>query len=100
MEKTIFTEHEMEAALQLIQLSGESEQSSGKGKKKIFVKKRRQEDRDYESQGSSSTSDVTSHVSPRFAVVNDGDEDYDSDGNMRKNKKKFRSIVEVYKISR
>ncbi|PWA59707.1 hypothetical protein CTI12_AA387470 [Artemisia annua] len=92
MEKTIFTEHEMEAALQLIQLSGESDVQ---GKEK----KRRQEDRD-ESQGSSSTSDITSHVSPRFAVVNDDDEDYDSDGNMRKNKKKFRSIVEVYKISR
>nr|GEV21012.1 hypothetical protein [Tanacetum cinerariifolium] len=115
MEKIIFTEPEMEAALQLIQLSGESdtqERSSGKSLTvsndnssyfvESFMKKRRQEDRD-ESHESSTSSEITSapkgHVSPRFAA-NDDEDDYDSDGNMKKNKKKFRSIVEVYKMSR
>ncbi|KAL8242407.1 hypothetical protein R6Q59_012709 [Mikania micrantha] len=101
---TRFTSPEMEAALHLIQLSGDTDVdvhvtgfSSSSGE--VFpakMKRRRKEsvcDHHDESQGSN-TSDVTSGP-----VVTGFDDDCVA-GSMRRKRKKFRSIVEIYKISR
>ncbi|KAJ0442974.1 hypothetical protein HanIR_Chr16g0815471 [Helianthus annuus] len=105
----LFTSPEMQAALHLIQLSGgESDghgfsYTSGEVLTASFKRRRRRTresvsvcDRD-ESQGSC-TSDVTSGRRNggvrRFVAEDDGD-----DVAGRKKKKKFRSIVEIYKIS-
>ncbi|KAC9968859.1 hypothetical protein E3N88_45013 [Mikania micrantha] len=101
---TRFTSPEMEAALHLIQLSGDTDVdvdvtgfSSSSGE--VFpakMKRRRKEsvcDHHYESQGSN-TSDVTSGP-----VVTGFDDDCVA-GSMRRKRKKFRSIVEIYKISK
>ncbi|KAJ9538262.1 hypothetical protein OSB04_030995 [Centaurea solstitialis] len=110
-EHSRFTEPEMEAALQLIQLSGESDVdlhgfslSSAEAlattntiKKTI---RRGKEDHD-ESQGSS-TSDITSAPPRRFVARRFEAEDEDDDAagsNWRRKRKKFRSVSEIYKIS-
>ncbi|KAI3815407.1 hypothetical protein L1987_15074 [Smallanthus sonchifolius] len=96
MEKsrpTRFTKPEMEAALHLIQLSGESDGggfSNSSGEVLSTSMKRRKEfacDHD-EIQGSSTT-DVTS--GPGKIVVPEDDKDVA--GSMRGKRKKFRSIV-------
>lgn len=99
MEESRFTEPEMEAALQLIQLSGESEC----GEKPM--KKPRNEKQDHDESQGSSTSDITSvprrFIVPRF-VADDDDDDNENDvsGSRRRKRKKFRSIIEIYKITK
>lgn len=113
-QQSRFTEPEVEAALQLIQLSSESDaylqghvlsNSSGEILATISMKRRTKEvvgDHD-ESQGSS-TSDITSAVRrffvPRFEEEGDHeDENNDVAGSRRRKRKKFRSVIELYKIS-
>ncbi|KAL4588491.1 hypothetical protein LXL04_001382 [Taraxacum kok-saghyz] len=111
-----FTEPEVEAALQLIQLSGESDaylhdhglsnSSAGDGLATSMKRKNKEGVGDHEESQGSSTSDITSaprrFFGPRFEAEGDDEDCNVSDvaGCRRRKRKKFRSVVEIYKISR
>ncbi|CAI9287129.1 unnamed protein product [Lactuca saligna] len=112
-QKSRFTEPEVEAALQLIQLSGESDAylqghrlsiSSGEILATISMKRKKEVVGDHDESQGSSTSDITSAVRrffvPRFeAEGDDEDENSDVTGSRRRKWKKFRSVMELYEIS-
>ncbi|KAI3788973.1 hypothetical protein L2E82_01756 [Cichorium intybus] len=111
-EQSRFTEPEVEAALQLIQLSGESDgyphghgfSNTSGGFLAASMKRRNKEVLgDHEESQGSSTSDITSaprrFIAPRFEAEDDDENHNDVAGSRRRKRKKFRSVTELYKIS-